>query len=95
MNNWHILYRMASQRHQEDLSKAEIYRLLDNRRDGKNQSVRVRWYYRLLDRMGGTMVKWGFWFQSRYQLVDPKKSTTGPALRNSGPGCTIEGPTRC
>ncbi|MEJ2352009.1 MAG: hypothetical protein P8Y03_19645, partial [Anaerolineales bacterium] len=69
MNNWHLLYWVATQRHREDISKAERYRMAHNWQDGNHQPVRVKWYDCLLGRVGGAMVKLGLHLQARYQAV--------------------------
>lgn len=93
MNNWHLLYRMATQRHREDISKAERYRMSHNWQGGKHQPVRVKWYDYLLGRMGGAMVKLGLHLQARYQAVDSKGLRSELTLINLRSGCTNEGPT--
>jgi hypothetical protein len=93
MNNWHLLYRVATQRHREDISKAERYRMSHNRQNGKHQPGRVKWYDYLLGRMGGAIVKLGLRLQARYQVVDSKGLRSELTLINLRSGCTNEGPT--
>jgi hypothetical protein len=93
MNNWHLLYWVATQRHREDISKAERYRMAHNWQDGNHQPVRVKWYDCLLGRVGGAMVKLGLHLQARYQAVDSKRLRSELTLIDLRSGCTNEGPT--
>lgn len=66
MNNWYIQYRLAKQRHENDIAKAERnLKAYAGQSNGNPQSVKITWYDRLLERMGTAMVNWGARLQSR------------------------------
>ncbi len=77
MNNWYFEYLVANQRHQEDISNAERYRLAHGLQDGGPRAVQpalAKWYDRWLTRLGSAMVAWGLRLQYRY---DRQVAVTG------------------
>ncbi len=65
MMNWYENYVLAVRRHQADMRTAEEYRLGRLQQDGKPQLPQIKWYDRLLSRVGDAMVWSGERLQAR------------------------------
>ncbi len=65
MMDWYENYVLAVRRHQDDIRRAEEYRLAQLPQDGEANSPEVKWYDRQLSRVGDTLVWWGERLQAR------------------------------
>jgi hypothetical protein len=61
-NNWYLEEKVLQLRHKEMLKAAELSRLTKMGRNRKHMALDAR----LLNKLGGNMVKAGLWLQDRY-----------------------------